>query len=69
MKAGTNLILYLACSLVLVIVLLEFPAYTMYTGEIFIVIFILGLILAFNTTVRQTQKIVREKPTEQAAHQ
>ena len=45
----------------LVAVLLKMPAYTMFTGEIFIGIFLLGLFLAFGVAVRQTQKIVHEK--------
>ena len=61
MKAGSTLILYLVGALLLVVVLLKMPAYAMFTGEIFIGIFLLGLFLAFGVAVRQTQKIVHEK--------
>lgn len=61
MKAGSSLVLYLVGALLLVVVLLEMPAYAMFTGEIFIGVFLLGLFLAFGVAVRQTQKIAHEK--------
>lgn len=62
MEAGSTLALYLVGALVLVVVLLELPAYAMYTGEVFIGMFLLGLFLAFGVAVRQTQKLVHQKP-------
>jgi hypothetical protein len=62
MNVGSSLILYLVGALLLVAVMLKLPAYAMYTGEVFIGIFLIGLFLAFGVAVRQTQKIVHEKP-------
>ena len=62
MNAGSTLVLYLVGALLLVVLLLELPAYAMYTGEVFIGIFLLGLFLAFGVAVRQTQKIAHQKP-------
>ncbi|MDG7001277.1 MAG: hypothetical protein JRN15_19450 [Nitrososphaerota archaeon] len=61
MKAGSTLVLYLVGALLLVALLLELPAYAMYTGEVFIGIFLLGLFLAFGVAVRQTKKIAYQK--------
>lgn len=68
MKAGSNLILYLIGAVLLVVVMIKLPAYTMYTGEIFIGLFLLGLFLVFSITFRQTKKIVHEKSAETPSH-
>ena len=57
MKAGTALALYVVGALALVVALILTPAYTMFTGEIFILMFIFGLILSVGITIRQTQKL------------
>jgi hypothetical protein len=57
MKAGTALTLYVVGALALVVALILTPAYTMFTGEIFILMFIVGLILSLGLTIRQTQKL------------
>jgi hypothetical protein len=57
MKAGTALALYVVGGLALVVALILTPAYTMFTGEIFILMFIFGLILSVGITIRQTQKL------------
>jgi general stress protein CsbA len=64
MKAGILPILYTAVALVLVIALIETPAYTKYTGEIFIVLFICILLFAWGNSIRQTQKLLKEKPEQ-----
>lgn len=69
MKTGTSLILFLAGAFVLIIAMLEMPAYTPYTGGLFIGLYMAGLFLAFGNVIRQTQKMTKEQPTaqEQAA--
>lgn len=62
MKAGSTLVLYLVGALLLVALMLKLPAYAMYTGEVFIGMFLVGLFLAFGVAVRQTQKIAQQKP-------
>ncbi len=64
MNAATNLILYLVGAFVLVIVLLETKVDAMFTGEIFIGMFILGLLLALFSAIRQTQKIIKQSPKQ-----
>lgn len=69
MNAGTNLILYIVGAFVLVFVLLETKADAAFTGEIFITLFIAGLLLSLWTAIRQTEKIIKEnpRPSEPAA--
>ena len=57
MKAGTALMLYVIGALVLTVALVLTPAYTMFTGEIFILMFVFGLFLSVGVTIRQTQKL------------
>jgi|GEM_PF-6271290 hypothetical protein len=61
MKAGTSLLLYLVGAFVLLVVLIKTPAYTMFTGEIFIALFIGGLLFALWNAIREGQKFAREK--------
>jgi hypothetical protein len=69
MKAGTGLLIYLVATLALVALLLETKADAMFTGEIFIALFIGILLVAFWNAMRETQKMVKEKPGETpAAH-
>ena len=72
MKAGTALTLYVVGALVLVVALILTPAYTMFTGEIFILMFIFGLILSLGLTIRQTQKLatvsVKENEPASSTH-
>ena len=63
MKAGTALFLYVVGALALVVALIMTPAYTMFTGEIFIGIFVLGLMLALGNTIAETRKLVSQKVT------
>ncbi len=61
MKAGTSLLLYLAGAFVLLVVLIKTPAYTMFTGEIFILLFIGGLLFALWNAIREGQKFAKEQ--------
>ena len=61
MKAGTALFLYIVGALVIVVLLILTPAYTMFTGEIFIGIFVVGLLLALGNTIVETRKLVNQK--------
>lgn len=69
MKAGTALFLYVVGALALVVLLILTPEYTMFTGEIFIGIFVLGLLLALGNTIVETRKLVNQKvgPSDTAA--
>ena len=55
MKSVTTLLLFLAGAFALVVAMIELPAYTKYTGEIFILLFMGGLFFALANTIRQTQ--------------
>lgn len=75
MKAGTALMLYVIGALVLTVALILTPAYTMFTGEIFILMFVFGLLLSVGITIRQTQKLGnvssvndRERASETSPH-
>ncbi|MGI0090949.1 MAG: hypothetical protein ACREBS_04505 [Nitrososphaerales archaeon] len=67
MKSGTNLILFLAGAFALIIAMLNIPAYTQYTGGLFIALFVAGLFLTFGNAIRQTQKMAKEQ--QQAAQE
>ena len=67
MKAGTGLVIYLAATMALLALLLETRADAMFTGEIFIALFIGILLVAFWNAMRETQKMVKEKPNQSEA--
>ena len=64
MKAGTGLLIYLAATMALLALLLVTKADAMFTGEIIIAIFIGILLIAFWNAMRETQKLVAEKPDQ-----
>ena len=64
MKAGTGLLIYLAGTMALIVLLLVTRADAMFTGEIFIALFIGILLVAFWNAMRETQKLVRKKPDQ-----
>ena len=67
MKSGTTLLLYLAGAFALLVVLMEMPAYTMFTGEIFITLFVAGLLLALWNAIRDGQKFAKKIQSETTA--
>lgn len=64
MKSGTTLLLFLAGAFALVVALIKMPAYTMFTGEIFILLFIAGLIFALWNAIREGQKFAKRVQSE-----
>ncbi|MDG6905870.1 MAG: hypothetical protein JRN20_08810 [Nitrososphaerota archaeon] len=68
MKSGTTLLLFLLGAFGLVVVLVELPAYTMFTGEIFIVLFIAGLLFALWNAIREGRKFAKRAQSETPAY-
>lgn len=70
MIAGTTMLLYLVGAFALLVVLIETPAYTKFTGEIFVVLLIVGLLFAFWNAVREGKKFAENqlKSETPAAH-
>lgn len=64
MKAGAGLLIYLAGTMTLIVLLLVTRADAMFTGEIFIAIFIGILLVAFWNAMRETKELVRKKPDQ-----
>lgn len=64
MKSGTTLLLFLVGAFVLVAALIEMPSYTKYTGEIFILLFLAGLIFALGNAIREGQKFAKKVQSE-----
>jgi membrane-bound ClpP family serine protease len=67
MKSGTTLLLFLVGAFALVIVLIKIPAYTMFTGGIFILLFVVGLLLALFNAIREGQKFAKKVQSETTA--
>jgi hypothetical protein len=64
MKAGIGLVIYIAATMALLVLLLETRADAMFTGEIFIALFIGILLFGWANAMRETQKLVKEKPDQ-----